>query len=157
MYLAFITIMKLLFTSSNFETTLPWGCLDKKFDLLSSLLKLILSASFIYDKNGLQTESYLHLVSFLICFTILFRRLSTGIIIDKSIYYVSIVFETLMTWLFLTIGCHLLSQTEDSTSKGEDIFITTFVLMIVVGILIGLLLVFFQEIKHYKCLLDEKF
>lgn len=40
-YLAFIVIERMLFSSRNYETDIPWGSLERKFDFLKLLLKLI--------------------------------------------------------------------------------------------------------------------
>lgn len=121
------------------------------------LLKIVLTGTFVFDKNATLSVGYLHLVSFAICLTILCKRLMTAIMVNKSVYYASIVYETLISWLFLTLGCHIITSTEDSSSsKGEAVYITTIAMLIVSGIIMGILLALLQEMRFYKRVLNEK-
>ena len=72
-YLLFLILEKLIFNSRNFETTLPWGSLDKKVDFVHLLVKIILSISFVYDKAG-RLNGYISLVCAVLYLFIIFTR-----------------------------------------------------------------------------------
>lgn len=51
-YLAFLFIESLLYTSNSYESSLPWCSLERNLSLVRILIKLVLTASFVFDKQG---------------------------------------------------------------------------------------------------------
>lgn len=49
-YSIFLLIEQVLFSSNNFDTSLPWGSLKRNVPLFKVILKLVISANFTFNK-----------------------------------------------------------------------------------------------------------
>jgi len=134
-YISFVVTQSLLYSSNNFANNVPWASFDRNITLIKILLKLIASASFAFNKEGIYSGPLL-LICFFINLVYLYKLSTSAKFIDNYIYYASLIYETLQTWLFLTISVHLLSAT--------DISIITVMALFIVGIIFGLLNIWYQ-------------
>lgn len=134
-------IEKMLYTSSIFDALLPWASLDSNVEVLKLILKLTLVVFMIFNKNGdIFSTGYLHMILSVLCFIIIYRRLTNAVILNSSVHYANMIYEMLLSWLFLSVSCHLLS--------GNALSVSSTALIIVIGVFLGVLLVLSYKLRY---------
>jgi hypothetical protein len=109
----------------------PWGSLEKNLTLFKLLYKLVIALSFTVNKTGNITGE-IHLVCFIIASYLLYKRCTSAHFLNEGIQFATIVYESLLAWLFLILAIHVFSDTMLTLFK-----LATFS---TVGLLIGLLI-----------------
>jgi hypothetical protein len=130
-FFSFIIAQRVLFNSTSFDNDVPWSSLQADFDLLKLVVKLIQSAGFVFDKQG-NYLGYINVICFALNSGIVFSRVTRAVMIHRSVYYATLMYESMLSWLWLTIGIQKLG--------GFDIVIYQVVLYFICGILLGLIL-----------------
>lgn len=108
-YLIFLFVQSLLFTSNNFESSLPWSSLERRLAIARILLKLLLAAAFVFDKEG-KIRGPIDLVCFLLSLFVVYNRYHKALIFNQSVFYAMIIYEVQQMWLFLCVSIHVLSS-----------------------------------------------
>lgn len=123
-YLVFVGVQRILFTSRNFESEVPWGSLDPNIEVLKIALKIVVSATFTFDKVGKST-GFIQLLCSAILILVLYNRFTRAAIYTKeSILYSITIQEAILMWLFISIGFQNLTQdTVSFSSLGFILFI----------------------------------
>lgn len=103
LFLSFIVVERLLFNSRNFESEVPWGSLERQFDFLKLILKLIQSIAFAFDKKGTRS-GYINLICFSISLIIVYNRNTRAIVIDESAFLATNIYDSMLLWLFFFVG-----------------------------------------------------
>jgi hypothetical protein len=67
--------------------------------------KVVITFAFAFDKYG-KYRGETGLTSFLIGLLICYKRLTTGIFFDKSVYYASASYDLMITLLYLFVTVH---------------------------------------------------
>lgn len=108
LFMIFLFIERLLFTSRNFDAKVPWATFDPQVPLFKIMMKLILACSLIFDKRG-RIVGYVYVICSLILQLNTFKRFTTALIYKESVYYAAVCYDTFMMWLFLCVGAHTIS------------------------------------------------
>eukprot|EP00347_Sterkiella_histriomuscorum_P001449 403371996 len=137
-YLVFLILQSLLYTSNSFESSLPWSSLERHLSIVRVFLKLVLAACFVFDKQG-KIRGQIDLVCFILSFYVVYKRYDTALIFNKSVFYAMIVYEIMQMWLFLFISIHIMGDFE--------LTIVGLLLMIISSLLISLAMIFWQQYK----------
>lgn len=98
MYLAFILIQQIVYTTCIFVSDIPWASIDREISYVRIVWKLLISFGFMFDKFG-NTRQEIDLVCGLIGLYIIWRRVSVGVIYHRGIYYLRTLTEFLQVWL----------------------------------------------------------
>jgi hypothetical protein len=102
-YTSFLIVQRFFYSSRTFENDVPWGSLEVKYGFLKLVLKLILTCSFVFDKQA-NVQGYVHIICSLISALIVFNRVTRSIIIQDAVHKTMLIYETLLTWLFASFG-----------------------------------------------------
>lgn len=132
LYLVFLLLEQVLYSSNSFEKVVPWSSYDRTAGSYRILIKLILAVSITLDKQGAY-RGQIGLACFFIQVYPLFLRLRGAFIFDNSVFYATIIYDTLRAWLFLTISLHTLSTTTLTNDSLSMLAMT--------GLIFGLILV----------------
>jgi hypothetical protein len=81
MYLIFISVQELIYTSSNYETKIPWGQLDRQTQLIKVIWKLLMTIGFVFDKYG-RVKNEIGIACFILGLIICYKRFKSGIIFE---------------------------------------------------------------------------
>ena len=114
-YLSFLIVERLLYTSSSFDSTLPWASIDRKFYLLKLALKLSMTMSFIFDKSS-ATKGYISLFCSALGGMVVYLRVTKAVIFNKVVFNVQLYIETIIMWMFLCIGIQIVTVSETTLS-----------------------------------------
>lgn len=107
LYLAFLYVQQLVYTSCNLETTIPWGSLDHSRGVLRVLWKILIVFSFMLDKQA-QYKIETDLACFALGAVISHRCIFRASFFSKNIYFASAACDFLVTFLFLNTAIHRL-------------------------------------------------
>lgn len=134
-FLGFILLQKVLYTTRSFNfawSEVPWASLSQnRVDLWKHIIKVFLAFAFIFDKSA-NAWGFIQLIVSFIFVWILFNRLRTAIVNSESVYPALIIYDTMLAWLFLTLGI-------DNIIGGEsDITIMQGIIMMIVGFCLGM-------------------
>lgn len=110
-YFIFMYLQGSMYNCCNLETTLPWGNLDGTLRNLRALQKLLLSVTFIFDKQGIFAL-YGRVIAFLLGTTISFKLLLTPVVLDQHIFFVQVFFDLFAAQTFLHV---VIAQLSGST------------------------------------------
>lgn len=135
----------MLFTSCNFETTVPWASINILHRHARVVWKLVISFGFALDKAG-DYKFFLAFLCAAVGIFISYYKITTASLFNRRVYYVSAFCSMLSTWLFLCIPIQHLAQ-------GAPSIACLFVL-VTVGILSTALCIYYQEIKNERDGLD---
>lgn len=72
------------------------------------ILRLALTLCFIFDKFA-EVHGYIHLLSSVLAVMIVYQRVTQAIKVKESLHYLSVLFETMIAWLLISIGAHRLA------------------------------------------------
>ena len=115
-YLAFLITQYLLYTSLNFETSIPWGCLENSASMARLLWKALIACEFILDKQE-KARDEVGLLCSMLGFLIVSKRMGESVMIHTSVHYASLTYDILLSWLYLGVSVIHLSGSELSTSN----------------------------------------
>ena len=134
-YLVFLVIETILFSSNSFDVPVPWASFERRLALMKILIQFVLSIGFVFDKSG-NYRGQINLVCFALQAFIVMKRNQDAIIFDSSVFYSTILSETLKLWLYLIVAIHILS--------GAQLSITSLVLVVACGSIFAGALIFNQ-------------
>ena len=120
-YVIFLLTETLLFASNSFEILVPWASFERELAIIRQIIKFTISASLIFDKS-LVFRGELNLALASLYFYMIARRCKDAIIFDNSVFYATIVYETLGFWLHINVSIHQLSGSQLSISSVVIIF-----------------------------------
>lgn len=121
-----------MYTSNNFESKVPWSSLEKNMAMTKVLLKLILSACFVFDKKAL-IKGEVSIVVFIVMAFIIYKRMTSDLIFNAGIYYALIFYETEQMWISLCVAFQIFS--------GQPFTLVALILVLISGALISLLII----------------
>ncbi|TNV87946.1 hypothetical protein FGO68_gene6125 [Halteria grandinella] len=147
-FLLLTFIQRLLFTSRSFESKVPWASLEPHIDIVKMGAKLIISASWVFDKYG-KFQGYVQIFLAALFTVMIFRRVKTGVIVNKQIYCSTLIYEASSSWLYLIIGSMYLSLT--------SLTIVSTSIILSIGLIIGAVLVFYTERMRYRFIMSTTF
>lgn len=122
-YLAFLLIEQLLFSSNSFEEVVPWDSFERNLATIRVLLRFIISLAYIFDKEA-NFRWQINLVCAVIMAYIVVKRNQNSIIFDTSVFYATIIQETLQMWLFFIVAIHKMAETDITMITNAGIFLT---------------------------------
>jgi len=97
----------------------------------------------VFDKAGaLRWE--VNLICFFLQLFIVVRRYQSAIIFNSSVLYALVFYESVSMWLYITVSVHIFSNT--------PITVCTLAALMIIGICIGIGMVFLQIIKKERYL-----
>ncbi|CDW84462.1 pas domain s-box family protein [Stylonychia lemnae] len=132
LYILFLIIQSLLFTSNSFESSLPWGSLERRLSIMRVLVKFILACCFVWDKQG-KIRGPVNLVCFILCSFLVYHRYMKAIVFKQSVYYAMMIYEVQQMWLFLCISVHILGD--------QKLNIVGFGLLMISGFIFGMIFI----------------
>lgn len=91
---------------NDFESPLPWASIEKILQLVRCGYKLLLTASFVFDKAG-KYRAEIGFVCFFISVYTCKQRFQGSILFHRSIQLATVLYETLAAWLFISISIHV--------------------------------------------------
>ena len=110
------------------------------------VLKIILASCFVFDKQG-KIRAGTNFVCFLIISFITYKRVTSALIFNKSVFYVIIFYEVEQLWIAICISAHLIS--------GQPITVMSLILIFLVGIFLSLFLIMLQQRKKRMLILSD--
>lgn len=139
----------MLYFPNSFDNVVPWASFEKNLAFVRIVIKVILSCGFVFDKPGAY-RAQINLVCLIFQSFILFKRNRSAIVFKTSIYYATILYETVQWWLYLVVSINLLS--------GTDLTFTTTAMLFACGFVFAGSLIYFQmQRKEQLVLQEEKF
>lgn len=102
---------------------------------------MLLGFSFIFDKQGSAT-GYIDVSCAMIFLYIIYKRLTTGILMNRGVYYTLVFYETLLMWLFLCIGAFIIEYggtivEHDSSTIHSEVGLLILIGTVISGIIVG--------------------
>jgi hypothetical protein len=138
LFVIFCFLERLLFTSTNFESKLPWAQFESNIGIFRLGWKLFISLAFMLNKYG-TNRSELNLVAFSMGALICYRRLSSALMYNKRLYQAQALYELLVTWLFLCIPIHVLTQ--------NQLTIISLVVLFLSGLFLSILTIYLCDLR----------
>ena len=89
------------------------------------------------DKPG-NVAGYGELICFALSASILYQRIARDVIFQMSVYYMTIFYESVQTWLFLCFGCELVSK--------DSLSLDTLLLLILIGVIFAVFLIILRHL-----------
>ena len=128
----------MLYSSNSFEQIVPWGSFERTLSSIRVLIKLTISAVFIFDKKG-ALRGQVNLVCFFLQAFMVAKRYQRAIIFNTSVFYATVAYEAVSMWLYITVSIHILTDT--------PVTIFSFTLLVVSGLIFGVILLLVQVKK----------
>lgn len=102
----------------------------------------------MFDKYG-RMKNEIGLLCFIFGIFIAYHRFFKGsFFIKKQVHYTAVLFELMITWLYLCIPVHMFSNDELSR--------TTFAIMIITGVLFSIATIFYFEMRQIDQVVENK-
>ena len=150
-FLAFLILQSSFYNSNSFIQEVPWASYDKSLTSIRIIIQLVISIGFVFDKAG-HYRWEVNLSCFAIQSFIVFRRYQSAIYFNSSVLYLTIIYETVSMWLYLTVSIHIFSNSNLSAC--------TLTLLFLAGLFLGLIMVYLQRSKmksYFMCTETFKF
>jgi hypothetical protein len=144
MFIVFCFLQRLLFTSTNFDSLLPWAQLESNVGILKLGWKLYISFAFMLNKYA-SMRNELNLVAFSMGAVITFYRLGNSKMYNNRINQATALYEIVATWFFLCIPVHQITKSQ--------LTISTLVVILTSGVLLASLLIYYCDLRHDQILL----
>ena len=94
-YYLYLLLELQLYTSKDLDSDLPWCQFDRKLQYGHMLVKLALSAAFVFNKQGGTVTALIHLGLAFISLYIVYKRMLEAVIFVKNVYYGALIYEML--------------------------------------------------------------
>jgi hypothetical protein len=147
LYIFFLGAQQYLFTSSDFDSELPWASFEKSVSLIRCTYKIVLTCGFIFDKAG-ENRAFVCMICAGFNIYIAYRRLMGALIFNRSVHFASIFYEILAMWLFLSISTH--------TIAGKELTITDIFMIFACSLVNTIIFLIYQERKRLRLLTTEE-
>jgi hypothetical protein len=125
-YFIFLVIESMLYFPNSFDNVVPWASFEKTLAFMRIVIKLVISCGFVFDKSG-SNRAQINLVCLIFQSYILFKRNRSAIVFKTSIYYATILYETVQWWLYLVVSVSLLFGTDLTFTTTSMLFVCGFV------------------------------
>jgi hypothetical protein len=145
-YLVLLFVERIIFTSRSFESQVPWASLEPHLDIWKICVKIIVATSWVFDKYG-RSQGYVHLLIGFTLGLILYRRIRTGVIVNRQVYFTTIIMEASLTWLYIITGALILSKEQQSISSTA--------IVLAIGLIIGGILIVVTERTRFNLLIND--
>ncbi len=109
-FITFLLIESYFYSSNSFEEVVPWASFDKTLITIRILIKLVISAGFVFDKAG-NYRGEVNLICFFIQLFIVVRRYQSAIIFNTSVLYMQVFYESLSMWLYIAVSVQIFTRT----------------------------------------------
>lgn len=142
-FVVFLLLESYFYTSNSFDEVVPWASFDKQLTSIRIIIKLIISAGFVFDKAG-SFRWEVNLICFFIQLFIVVRRYQSAIIFNTSVLYAQVFYESFSMWLYIAVSVHIFSNTH--------ITVCTLATLVIIGVCIGIAMIVLQVIKKERFL-----
>lgn len=83
--------------------------MERRIIMLKVLYKLVLTACFVFDKNG-QIRGQVGIICSLLNGFLVSKRYKSALIFKRSVYYATIFYEVFIMWLQFMVGMYILAN-----------------------------------------------
>jgi hypothetical protein len=94
LYIGFITLESILYTTNSFENYVPWASIDRGISLIKILEALVIALCLVLDQEG-SFKGQSNLICMVIQGVIVYRRYKKGFMFEDSVYYAATTYECL--------------------------------------------------------------
>lgn len=101
-------VVQLLMSSDRFDSKLPWAGFNASLPLVKTLVKIILTASFVFDKKALY-KSEVSLAALLLMLFILYRKFADSYYYNYNVQVASTSYDIVITYHIFFIPIHILT------------------------------------------------